>query len=140
MNKLLDEKQAAALLNMSVKSLQAWRSRGGGQKFVKIGRRLVRYAMADLEAFVLDRLRSSTSDRGRTPVYRDRPGITIRPVPEKDRVLDRAPAAACTPPTTPRPAPRPPTPRRHVVPRGRIRVRLVRTNQHVNEPAPTRAR
>jgi hypothetical protein len=49
MNKLLDEKQAAALLNVSVKSLQAWRCRGGGPKFVKIGKRLVRYACPTLK-------------------------------------------------------------------------------------------
>ena len=64
MNQLMDEKQAAALLNVSIKSLQAWRSRGGGPKFLKIGRLLVRYRLEDLQAFVVSALRSSTSDQG----------------------------------------------------------------------------
>jgi predicted DNA-binding transcriptional regulator AlpA len=90
MQKLLDEKQAAALLNVSVKTLQARRTKGGGPKFAKLGRS-VRYAMSDLKSFVLAALRTSTSDRGRTPVYSPRPGITIRPTPEHERVLDRPP-------------------------------------------------
>ena len=48
MNKLIDEKQAAALLQLSVKCLQGWRYRGGGPKFLKLGR-LVRYTMSDVE-------------------------------------------------------------------------------------------
>ena len=66
MTQLMDEKQAAALLNVSVKTLQARRSRGGGPRFVKLGRS-VRYAMADLEAFVLAAVRTSTSDPGVLP-------------------------------------------------------------------------
>jgi hypothetical protein len=32
MNKLIDEKQAAALLHISAKSLQGWRYRGGAAR------------------------------------------------------------------------------------------------------------
>jgi predicted DNA-binding transcriptional regulator AlpA len=58
---LLTEKQAAAYLNMAVKTLQNWRWRGVGPRYVKIGD-LVRYRKADLDEFVLSNLRTSTSD------------------------------------------------------------------------------
>ncbi len=63
MRELLTEKQVAALLRVTVKALQAWRGRGGGPPFVKMGR-CVRYRLEDLEAFVRAALRQSTSDRG----------------------------------------------------------------------------
>ena len=63
MTPLLDEKQAAALLRLSTKSLQGWRYKGGGPRFVKAGR-TVRYRLEDLQTFVLAALRSSTSDPG----------------------------------------------------------------------------
>ena len=78
MNKLIDEKQAAALLHVSVKSLQGWRSRGGGPRFVKLGRS-VRYAMPELEDFVLAALRTSTSDPGPRAAFRFPPGVHVVP-------------------------------------------------------------
>ena len=60
---ILDEKETAALLRISVKALQGWRYRGGGPKFLKLGR-CVRYRRGDLQEFVLQALRSSTSDPG----------------------------------------------------------------------------
>jgi hypothetical protein len=60
---VLTEKETAALLRISVKALQGWRSRGGGPKFLKLGR-CVRYRRGDLQDFVLKALRSSTSDPG----------------------------------------------------------------------------
>jgi hypothetical protein len=60
---VLDEKETAALLRISVKALQAWRCRGSGPKFLKFGRS-VRYRRGDLQDFVLKALRSSTSDPG----------------------------------------------------------------------------
>ena len=141
MNKLLDEKQAAALLNVSVKSLQGWRYRGGGPKFVKIGRRLVRYTMADLEAFVLARLRTSTSDSGRSPAYQLPACFTRVTSHEKSWPdLPPGPSAAPTPRPTPAEFTRSPTRRRHSLPRGRVRIRLGRTNQQVTESAPRPAR
>lgn len=62
----LIEKEAARLLGFSVRTLQAWRVRGGGPLFVKAGRS-VRYRPSDLEAWVEERLRRSTSDRGEKP-------------------------------------------------------------------------
>ena len=60
---LLTEKEAAALLHVTVKGVQSWRYRGNGPRFVKVGR-CVRYRLEDLQAFVLAALRTSTSDPG----------------------------------------------------------------------------
>lgn len=115
MNELLTERQAAALLKVSVKSLQGWRSRGGGPPYHKLGR-CVRYSVADLEAFVREAVRRSTSDQGPTP--QARAGIRTEHLLEKiGRRLDmpiQTPAGAGP---CPLPAPRP---------RRRIRVRLRR--------------
>ena len=98
MKQLLDEKQAAALLNVSVKTLQGRRSRGDGPPFVKLGRS-VRYAEADLEAFVLAAVRTSTSDPGAPP---RQSRIRVEPLLEKTgRMLGRM-AAASLPPGKPR--------------------------------------
>lgn len=48
---LLGEREAARLLNLSPRTLQARRVTGGGPRFIKLGR-AVRYRRADLEAFV----------------------------------------------------------------------------------------
>jgi hypothetical protein len=100
MTQLLDEKQAAALLNVSVKTLQARRSTGGGPRFVKVGR-CVRYRHEDLQAFVLAALRTSTSDPGAPPPSQSR--IRVEPLLEKTgRALGRGGAAPSIPPGKPR--------------------------------------
>ena len=62
-NTLLNEKQAARLLGVGQKCLQAWRVRGGGPTYFKIGR-LCRYMQADIDAWLESRRRQSTSDTG----------------------------------------------------------------------------
>ena len=99
MTQLLDEKQAAALLKLSVKCLQNWRVRGGGPPFVKLGRS-IRYEVSALEAFVQEGVRRSTSDPG--PVLQGKPGIRIeRFLEQSGRTLGR-PEAATSPPGKPR--------------------------------------
>ena len=49
---LLADREAAAILGISVQTLANWRWRGEGPRFRKIGKRMVRYARADLEAFI----------------------------------------------------------------------------------------
>ena len=61
---LLTEIEAAEYLQLTRRALQAWRCQGKGPKFVKISARAVRYRQGDLEQWVEDRLRSSTSDPG----------------------------------------------------------------------------
>lgn len=48
-------------LDCEVKTLQAWRSRGGGPPFVKIGR-LVRYRGCDVKQWITSRTVRSTSE------------------------------------------------------------------------------
>jgi len=52
----------AKRLACKVKTLQAWRHRGGGPAFVKVGR-LVRYRVEDVESWLDSRRRASTSSR-----------------------------------------------------------------------------
>ncbi len=58
---LLDQKQAAQLLGVSPKTMEAWRVRGFGPKFIKVGR-LCRYLESSLLDFVHDQERRSTSE------------------------------------------------------------------------------
>jgi predicted DNA-binding transcriptional regulator AlpA len=62
---LMTEQQAADILAIGVKTLQAWRVRGGGPKYVKVGR-CVRYAEHDLEEFILRQTVACTS-QGQEP-------------------------------------------------------------------------
>jgi predicted DNA-binding transcriptional regulator AlpA len=58
---LLTEQEAARQLHLSQKTLEGWRTRGGGPKFVRLGTRAVRYRPADLNEFVERGLRTSTA-------------------------------------------------------------------------------
>jgi hypothetical protein len=49
---LLDENEAAAILNTAVRTLRNWRALRKGPRYRKIGQRLVRYHRADLAAFI----------------------------------------------------------------------------------------
>ena len=62
---LVDERQAATRLAVSVRTLQQWRVSGGGPRFAKIGR-CVRYRTSDLDAFVVANLRAHTSEEARS--------------------------------------------------------------------------
>lgn len=61
---LLTETQAAEILQLTPRALQAWRYQGRGPRFVKISARAVRYRLDDLEEWIETRLRRSTSDPG----------------------------------------------------------------------------
>ena len=125
MLELRTEQQAAALLKISVKTLQGWRSRGGGPRFIKLGR-CVRYALADLEAFVQAAVRSSTSDPG--PARSERPRIRVEHLLEQTgrgllkSTTGAAPLAA--PPQAGQDTPMLPTWRRHAI-GGRRRRRVI---------------
>jgi len=58
---LIDEKAAALVLGLYVKTLQSWRMRGGGPSFVKLGR-AIRYRPQDLLRFSEQRTFQSTSE------------------------------------------------------------------------------
>ena len=57
----LNENQAAEFLGLSVRTLQAWRVRSGGPRYVKIGR-AVRYQRGQLVAFQQAHTFSSTTE------------------------------------------------------------------------------
>jgi len=57
----LNETQAAEFLGVSVRTLQAWRVRGGGPLYCKIGR-AVRYQRRALVCFQQENTVSSTSE------------------------------------------------------------------------------
>lgn len=62
MSELFNEKQASVYLGgIPVKTLQRWRLEGAHLQFVKLGK-AVRYRQKDLDCYVNDNLRSSTSD------------------------------------------------------------------------------
>lgn len=60
----LKTEEAAKYLNVQPATLEQHRWRGTGPRFVKIGRS-VRYRMADLEAFLEERVFSSTTEAQR---------------------------------------------------------------------------
>jgi hypothetical protein len=53
---LLSPAQAAAFLTLSVAQLAAWRVKGMGPKFSRLGKRRLVYPLADLRAFVAENL------------------------------------------------------------------------------------
>lgn len=60
-DELLVQDSVAKMLLCKEKTLETWRSRGGGPAYVKIGR-LVRYRRSDVQAFIDAGARASTSD------------------------------------------------------------------------------
>ena len=66
MPELLTERQAAQRLGVARGTMEAWRIRGRGPRFVKVGTRAIRYTVEDLAEFIGERQRfRSTSE------YRD---------------------------------------------------------------------
>lgn len=59
-DELINEREAAQILAVAVRTLQWWRIRGGGPKFVKLGR-AVRYRRSDLLDWIDANTRRSTS-------------------------------------------------------------------------------
>ena len=62
--KMLTTKQAAAYLGLAETTLEAWRCRGGGPLFCKM-QKAVRYRLEHLDAFLNERIRTSTSEAGK---------------------------------------------------------------------------
>lgn len=61
--KLFDTQAAAEYLgDLKPNTIEGWRVQGIGPRYIKCGR-LVRYTLADLDAYLDSRVRSSTSQR-----------------------------------------------------------------------------
>jgi excisionase family DNA binding protein len=61
-NAMLTTGQAAEYLGLSRATLEAWRCRGGGPRFCKVGNKAVRYPQECLDSFLNARTFSSTSE------------------------------------------------------------------------------
>jgi predicted DNA-binding transcriptional regulator AlpA len=61
MDSLIDQKQAARILGLSVRTLERHRIAGTGPRFARLGR-LIRYRQNDLIEWVDSKLRNSTSE------------------------------------------------------------------------------
>lgn len=62
--RVVTETEAAEILGVAKRTLQDWRFRGRGPRFLSYSSRAVRYRVADLEAFMDAAARSSTSEAG----------------------------------------------------------------------------
>jgi predicted DNA-binding transcriptional regulator AlpA len=67
MTPVLSEHQAAELLGLSVRTLQRFRVEGRGPRYLKLGRKRVAYAEADLGTWLEHCRRQSTSDLSAGP-------------------------------------------------------------------------
>ena len=63
-NQILRTPKAARLLDVSERTLEKWRLTGDGPEFIRLGRRGVGYDVRDIESFISERRRLSTSDKG----------------------------------------------------------------------------
>lgn len=53
---LLSEVQAANLLGVKQRTLQQWRHRKCGPKYIKVGERMVRYRISDLNSWLSEKV------------------------------------------------------------------------------------
>jgi Helix-turn-helix domain len=60
--RLLNERQAAEMLGVSKRALQAWRYRGGGPAYVCLSAHAIRYRPCDLALWITGRVHSATSE------------------------------------------------------------------------------
>ena len=63
MSKLMTTPEAAEYLRMKKNTLEIWRVQGFGPRFLKLGR-LVKYRLVDLERFLEQSVKGSTSEYG----------------------------------------------------------------------------
>ena len=61
---LLRQEEVARILNLSPRTLEAWRHRGGGPRYLKLTARCIRYRLSDIRTFQQDSERRHTSDPG----------------------------------------------------------------------------
>ena len=61
-NGLIPERDAAKFLRLTPRTLQSYRQKGGGPRYISISSRCLRYRRIDLRAWAEGRMRSSTSE------------------------------------------------------------------------------
>ena len=62
-NRLLKQSEVAEVLGVSPRSVEGWRLSGRGPRFVRLSSRAIRYRPEDVDAWIAERVRRSTSDR-----------------------------------------------------------------------------
>jgi len=62
LDQLINEQVAAGFLSHSVRTLQGWRVRGGGPRYVRVSGRSIRYRRRDLIAWAEQRIVNNTSE------------------------------------------------------------------------------
>ena len=63
-NALIDEKAAGDFLDLTPRTMQAMRQRGGGPPYIVVSARCLRYTRRRLKIWADERVRTSTSDPG----------------------------------------------------------------------------
>lgn len=61
MQRMMDTAEASEYLHLSSRTLEAMRRTGNGPKFARVSSRCVRYRVSDLQAWINEKIRSSTS-------------------------------------------------------------------------------
>ncbi len=64
-HELIPETEAADFLDVTPRSLQSWRQRGGGPPFFRLSARCIKYTRFRCKTWADGRMRSSTSDPGK---------------------------------------------------------------------------
>jgi hypothetical protein len=59
---LIDERAAGAFLGLTSRTMQAYRQRGGGPRYIAISSRCLRYRRINLRDWAESRMRASTSE------------------------------------------------------------------------------
>ena len=73
--RLVDTPEAAWYLGVAPRTLECWRQRGGGPRYIRLAAagnravRCIRYRLADLESWIAEREVMSTTDPGSADVY-----------------------------------------------------------------------
>lgn len=62
LDRLMDEEAAGDYLGVTRRTIQHWRLKGGGPKYVRISARCIRYRKRELNHFAEERMVSSTSE------------------------------------------------------------------------------
>jgi predicted site-specific integrase-resolvase len=60
---LMTTQQVCEVLGVNIKTLNSWRVSGKGPKFCKLSGRSIKYLETDVTAYVLNSVRSSTSEQ-----------------------------------------------------------------------------
>jgi predicted DNA-binding transcriptional regulator AlpA len=62
---LLTPPETAEYIRLTERALEDWRYRGVGPRFIRLSGRAIRYRLSDIEAWLADCERTSTSDTGK---------------------------------------------------------------------------